>query len=231
MKLFPLALLLLLGAALAIAFATTDPKAVEKHLLQDKRAGGRPECAVSRLPKPHGCEGPKGRRGKRGKRGRMGRMGCPGFPGPPGPPGAPGVPSAVQFGYFYNVVARGLLISGTDIALSSNGFATSGITHTPGTAQINVAVPGYYQILYGITNTALAFLPDAIGIALNGALVPGSTYRVFSAGSQLWGQVIVNIPVANSIITLRVVIALFLAALVGGSVNASVMLVYLGPSV
>lgn len=228
MKIYPLALLLLLGTVLAIAFATTDSKAVENHLLQDKRLDGRPACAAGKPPRPCGSEGP---RGKRGKRGRRGCPGCPGFPGPPGPPGPPGIPSATQFGYFYNVVARGLLLAGADIALSNNGFATSGITHIPGTAGINVAVTGYYQVIYSISNTVLAILPDAIGIALNGLLVPGSTYRVFSAGSQLWGQVIVNVSTPNSIITLRVVIALFLAALIGGAVNASVMIVYLGPSV
>jgi hypothetical protein len=75
---------------------------------------------------------------------------------------------------------------------------TSGITHTSGTSQIRVTVPGDYEITFSESGTQ----PNQFALFDNGNLVAGTVYGSGVGTQQNSGQVIITLA-ANDTLTLR----------------------------
>lgn len=140
--------------------------------------------------------------------------------GPVGPPGPGAIP---VFGYIYNLGAQAVA-AGADVVFSTNGVTTTGITHTPGTAPIQIANAGNYEVTFSVTaNEANQF-----AIALDGVIQPLTVYGTGGLVQLNNGQAILTIT-AGQTLTLRNVTgaAVTLPATAGGTtptVNASIII-------
>ena len=52
-----------------------------------------------------------------------------------------------QYAYIYNQIAQVVPIE-ADVTFDTNGIMTPGITHAPGTSQIQVTTPGNYLVTF-----------------------------------------------------------------------------------
>ncbi|MDR3550514.1 MAG: hypothetical protein P4L31_03815 [Candidatus Babeliales bacterium] len=114
-----------------------------------------------------------------------------------GATGPQGPALVLEYGYFYNLTTRFINV-GADILLDSNGPHSTGVTHTPGTAEITVNTPGVYAISY----SALAVNLNQIAIDINGTEAVGALYGTGTGPSQNNGLVLTALN-AGDIITLR----------------------------
>jgi hypothetical protein len=85
-----------------------------------------------------------------------------------------------------------------DIPFGSNGVVTTGITHAPGSANVQFAAEGDYKVAFSVTGVQTS----QWALFLNGALVNGTTYGSGADTQQNNGQVIVAIG-AGDVLTLR----------------------------
>ncbi|WP_318616258.1 BclA C-terminal domain-containing protein [Sporosarcina sp. YIM B06819] len=138
------------------------------------------------------------------------------------PPG--GTCGLCEYGYIYNLTPQTVAIE-ADVLFDSNGVITPGITHTLGSSQIIVSVPGDYEVTFSVSGTE----PNQFALFLNGSVVPGTIYGSGAGTQQNNGQAIFTIP-AGGVLTLRnhsSAAAVGLASVIGGTqanVNASIVI-------
>src|SRR6185503_2008345 len=107
----------------------------------------------------------------------------------------------------------------------SNGVLTPGITHTPGSSDIQIVSAGDYKVSFSASGTE----PGQFALFLNGLQVPGTVYGSGAGTQQDNGQCIIAIR-ANDVLTLRnrsSAAAVGLQSLAGGTqinVNASIVI-------
>lgn len=109
-----------------------------------------------------------------------------------------------DFGYVYdntNQTVGGTLPSAGVVTFNHNGPLGSGITHAPGTGAIVFAHPGFYSVIYYVN--VLAPTTSRFGLFLDGVAVGPSTVFGESTPGPLTAPVIVHIPTAGSVLTLR----------------------------
>jgi hypothetical protein len=127
-----------------------------------------------------------------------------------------------EVGYIYNVSSQTIAVE-ADIVFDTNGFLTSGITHTTGTSHITFSTSGKYLIIFNVSS----ILANQFAIFKNNSLVTGTVYGTGVANVQNTGLAIVTIS-AGDFITIRnhtSTLPIVLGTLIGGtqtSVNASV---------
>jgi len=101
------------------------------------------------------------------------------------------------------IVAAGLAVP-FDANLASFG---NGIVHIPGTTDFNLVQPGIYKVTFTGSVTAAALITNAaVAIAINGAIIPGTTVSetvVAAATAGLTTQLVVQVsPCINTILTI-----------------------------
>ena len=122
------------------------------------------------------------------------------------------------------MIAQTVPIEG-DITFDTNGPITSGFTHAPGSASINVINSGVYSIIFSVTNVESC----QFAVFITGAVSPGSIYGSGAGTQQNTCPYIVPLS-AGSIITIRnhsSAAAVTLQTLAGGTqtnTNASVQI-------
>ncbi len=132
-----------------------------------------------------------------------------------------------QIGYVYNVSAQTVAVEG-DITFDTNGFLTSGISHTIGTSHINFTIPGTYLISFSVSGA----LANQFAIFKNNNVVAGGIYGTGVANVQNIGQTVVTV-LAGEFITIRnhtSLLPVVLGTLFGGTetnVNAAVVILKL----
>jgi hypothetical protein len=132
--------------------------------------------------------------------------------------------SSIISGFIYNVGAQTVAVE-ADVIFDSNGFLSSGITHTPGATQITVIGAGNYEVTFSVPGVE----PNQFALFLNGAQVTGTVYGSGAGTQQNNGQAIIALA-ANDVLTLRnhsSAAAVTLQTLAGGTqtnVNASVVI-------
>jgi hypothetical protein len=170
-----------------------------------------------------GAAGPQGTAGTAGAQGSAGSAGATGAQGPAGP--ADGLS---DYGYVYNEGAQTVPIE-ADVAFDSNGVLTPGISHAPGSTQLEVTTPGDYKVSFVLSGVE----PDQMSLFLNGAPLAGTVYGSGAGTQQTNGQAIVTLG-AGDVVTVRnhsSASAVTLQTLAGGTqtnVNASVVIEKLG---
>jgi len=186
-----------------------------------------------------GATGATGLQGVQGIQGATGAIGLAGATGPTGSigpvgvagaTGATGGSSTVEYGYIYNVSDQVVAIE-SDVVFGSNGALTSGITHIPGLAGISIFTPGDYKVTFSVSSVE----PNQFALFFNGSAIAGGTIYGSGAGTQQnSGQAIITIT-SGGTLTLRNHTSsapVTLQTLAGGSaisVNASILITYLGP--
>ncbi|MCQ6281040.1 collagen-like protein [Bacillus sp. EB600] len=129
-----------------------------------------------------------------------------------------------QYGYIYNLSLETVAVD-DPVIFDSNGITTPGITHTPGTSQIVVTSPGYYEVTFSVSSVETS----QFALFLNGAPVAGTVYGSGAGTQQNNGQAIIAIA-AGDVLTLRnhtSAAAVTLQTLAGGTqtnVNASIVI-------
>ena len=84
-----------------------------------------------------------------------------------------------QYAYIYNVGAANVLVE-ADVAFDTNGFLTSGFTHSLGTAPVTVVSTGVYKVTFSVSGTEAS----QFALFVNGTLVPGTIYGSAAATQQ-----------------------------------------------
>ena len=173
---------------------------------------------------PIGISGVNGATGAAGATGPIGTSGTTGSTGATGATGSAG--GILDFAYVYNLTAVATVAIEADVLFDTNGPITSGFTHTPGTAAINVVNAGTYYIIFSVSGVE----PNQFAIFVNGAASSPVTVYGSGAGTQQntgFGTLVLG---AGSVITLRnhsSAAAVTLQTLAGGTqtnVNASVQI-------
>lgn len=127
------------------------------------------------------------------------------------------------YGYIYNVGA-GVIALEAPILFDTNG-PLLGVTHTPGSASINIVAAGTYAITFSVSGVE----PSQFTLFVNGAPSTSTTYGSGAGTQQNNGQAILTLG-AGDIITLvnhTSAAAVTLQTLAGGTainVNASVLI-------
>ena len=169
--------------------------------------------------------GPAGATGAVGPTGATGPAGPTGATGPAGTNGVDGTggSGSSQYGYIYNLVAQTVAIDAV-VLFDSNGVLTPGITHAPGSSDIEIADAGDYKVTFSVSGTE----SGQFALFLNGDQVPGTVYGSGAGTQQDNGQCIIAIA-AGDVLTLRnrsSAAAVGLQSLAGGTqinVNASIV--------
>ena len=147
--------------------------------------GSRGPTGTTGARGPTGLSGVKGTTGLQGTRGVTGISGTNGSPGttgsrgPTGTTGAAGSSGVSQYAYIYNVGAANVLVE-ADVAFDTNGFLTSGFTHSLGTAPVTVVSTGVYKVTFSVSGTEAS----QFALFVNGTLVPGTIYGSAAATQQ-----------------------------------------------
>lgn len=171
-----------------------------------------------------GLAGAVGVQGVAGLVGALGPEGIAGIAGPQGIQGIPGVAGVSEYAYLYNLTSRVVPIE-ADVLLDLNGPITAGITHTPGTAAINIVNAGTYAISFSVSGTE----PGQFSLTVNGVPQPSSVYGSGAGTQQNTGQALLTLG-AGSVLTLRnhsSAAAVTLQPVAGGTqpnVNASLVI-------
>jgi BclA-like protein/collagen triple helix repeat protein len=187
-------------------------------------AGATGPIGATGVTGPAGVNGATGATGPTGTAGQVGDTGPTGPTGADGPTGPPGPGSAPEYAYIYNQTAQTVPIE-ADVIFDSNGPATAGFTHAPGTSQILVNTAGDYRIGFSVTGVEVS----QFGVFLNSAPAPETVYGTGSATEQNTGQAIIAVA-AGDTLTLRnhsSTAAVNLQTLAGGgqaNVNASLVI-------
>jgi BclA C-terminal domain/Collagen triple helix repeat (20 copies) len=147
-----------------------------------------------------GAAGPQGTAGSTGPVGPTGPAGAIGAAGPTGPTGATGAvgPAGAtgpagpagglaEYAYVYNLDGESVAIEAA-INFDANGVMTTGITHAPGNAGIQVVNAGDYKVSFSVSGTE----PGQMALFRNGVVVDGATYGSGAGTQQDTGQVIVR---------------------------------------
>jgi hypothetical protein len=127
-----------------------------------------------------------------------------------------------EYAYIYNTTPESIAIE-ADIPFSSTGLTTAGITHAPGSADIQITVAGDYKVTFSVSGTE----PNQMAIYLNGNPVTGTIYGSGAGTQQNTGQAIFAVA-AGDLLTIRnhsSAAAVGLASVIGGTqanANASV---------
>ena len=112
-----------------------------------------------------------------------------------------------------------------DVIFDSNGITTTGITHAPGTTQIQITNPGDYEVTFSVSGVE----PNQFALFLNGVQIVGTVYGSGAGTQQNTGQAIIAVS-AGDVLTLRnrsSAAAVTLQTLAGGTqtnVNASIVI-------
>jgi hypothetical protein len=132
--------------------------------------------------------------------------------------------SSIISGFIYNVGAQTVAVE-ADVLFDSNGFLSSGITHTLGATQITVIGGGNYEVTFSASGVE----PAQFALFLNGVQAAGTVYGSGAGTQQNNGQAILALA-ANDVLTLRnhsSAAAVTLQTLAGGTqtnVNASIVI-------
>lgn len=116
--------------------------------------------------------------------------------GPQGPAGPPGASS--DFAFIYNLSEQALLPE-TDILFDSNGPNSGIVTHTAGTAEIVINVPGDYYISFSVSGD----IKNQFALFNGGILVPGTIYGSDDINQQNMGQTILTVDTVPATLTVR----------------------------
>ncbi len=143
---------------------------------------------------PAGPQGPVGNTGPIGPAGPQGPIGNTGPAGPAGPPANLPQP---QYGYVYNKSAQVVPIE-ADVTFDTNGITTPGITHAPGTSQIDITVTGDYVVFFSISTVE----PGQFALFVNGAPIMGAVYGSGAGTQQNSGQTMLALS-SGDVLTLR----------------------------
>jgi hypothetical protein len=125
-----------------------------------------------------------------------------------------------DYAYIYNLGPQVVAV-GADVLFDTNGIL-SGITHVPSSSLITVTTSGVYKVTFSVS----AVEPNQMALALNGVVVPGTTYGSGAGTQQNTGQATIQLS-PGDVLTLRNAgspIAVTLPTLTGGftpNVNAS----------
>ncbi|ULO05203.1 S-layer homology domain-containing protein [Paenibacillus sp. 19GGS1-52] len=174
-----------------------------------------------------GPAGPAGAIGPAGPAGATGPAGPAGATGPAGPAGATGPAGSLYFGYIYNTSAQIVALE-ADVPFDSNGVL-AGITHAPGTANIQIDNSGVYEINFSVA----AVEPNQFAIFVNGTPVTEGIFGSGSGTQQNNGHLMLTLA-AGDVITLRnhtSISPVTLQTLAGGTntnVNASIVIKLVG---
>lgn len=144
-----------------------------------------------------GLTGAIGVQGVAGLVGVMGPQGIAGIVGPQGIQGVPGVAGLSEFAYIYNLTSRVVPIEG-DVLLDLNGPITAGITHTPGSALVNIVNAGTYEINFSVSGVE----PNQFALTVNGVPEPSTVYGSGAGTQQTTGHAILTLG-SGSVLTLR----------------------------
>ncbi|MFZ5953479.1 MAG: hypothetical protein ACOYT8_00085 [Candidatus Dependentiae bacterium] len=156
---------------------------------------------------PIGARGALGALGATGNTGPTGFTGFTGFTGNSGAAGLAAGDAAFLYAYFSGTtsVTGGdptTLADSASVPFTTNG-PISGITHAPGSTNIEISTTGTYEVLYTIrTATTSRFTA-----ALNGSLIPGATlYFItgFKTPASVTGRVVFSAN-AGDVLTIRCV--------------------------
>ncbi|WP_246318262.1 BclA C-terminal domain-containing protein [Paenibacillus taichungensis] len=187
--------------------------------------GGTGATGVTGATGSTGVTGATGATGDTGVTGVTGDTGDTGVTGSTGVTGATGTTGQglASYGYIFNTSAQSVATE-TDITFDSNENLTN-ITHTPGTAEINIGNAGDYAVFFIITGVQA----NQFTLYQNGAPVGGSVYGS-GAGTQPNPGMIIITAAPGDVITLRnhsSASAVDLQTLAGGSqinANASILI-------
>ncbi len=139
-----------------------------------------------------GAAGPDGPDGPTGADGPAGATGATGADGPAGPAGG-----LSEYAYIYNLDLETVAID-APILFDLNGAISPGITHAPGSGEINLANAGTYKIAFSVSGVE----PNQMALFINGAVVPGAVYGSGAGTQQNTGQAIIEVS-ANDILSVR----------------------------
>ena len=185
---------------------------------------------VAGIVGPQGTAGLAGSLGLMGPQGPAGPAGVPGPAGPAGaqgttaPQGAAGTSAVSAYAYIYNLTSRVVAVE-ADVLFDFNGPLTAGVTHTPGSAAVNIVDAGTYRVTYSTSTTE----PSQFALTVNGAPAPETVYGSGAGTQQNDGQAILTLG-AGDTLTLRnhtSAAAVTLQPLAGGTqgnVNASLVI-------
>lgn len=106
------------------------------------------------------------------------------------------------YGYIYNTSASLVIGVGEDIPFDSNGILSTGITHTPGSTDVTIAMAGIYA--FHFTANVIADALNSFVVTINDVPVPGAAFSTSVVGSagEITGHVIVAVP-AGAVVTVR----------------------------
>jgi len=141
-------------------------------------------------PGPQGATGPAGPQGATGATGAVGAAGAAGATGATGATGPQGPAGQPDYAYIYSIAPQVVAVGGT-ILLPSTG-QLSGFTSSLGT--LTALAAGTYSVSFSVSATE----PNQISLALNGTVVPGTTYGSGAGTQQNTGQAIVTLAAAIS---------------------------------
>ena len=176
-------------------------------------------------PGPQGATGPAGPQGATGATGAVGAAGAAGAAGATGATGPQGPAGQPDYAYIYSIAPQVVAVGGT-ILLPSTG-QLSGFTSSLGT--LTALAAGTYSVSFSVSATE----PNQISLALNGTVVPGTTYGSGAGTQQNTGQAIVTLAAGDQLTLTNSgsASAIGLATAIGGTganVNASLYVQQLG---
>jgi Collagen triple helix repeat (20 copies) len=144
-----------------------------------------------------GTNGSNGANGANGATGQPGANGAPGQTGQTGQNGQTGPPATIDYAYVSDAGGQSVAV-GADIAFTLDGPTTTGITHAPGTSSIVFASAGTFRVASSVSGTT----HNQFGLAINGAIVNGTTYGSDDASQQTTGQALIVV-LAGDVLTIR----------------------------
>ena len=158
---------------------------------------------------PQGIPGPDGAIGPTGPQGVPGSVGATGAVGPTGPQGPQGVAGATgatgpqgiaggiaEFASFNGTSAAGdptVVAQNTAVPFPNATAGTTGITRLTNTS-FNLAEPGEYLVQFKVNSNEAGQL----GIALNGAVQPNTTFGTATANGSIDGASIITTTAPNT---------------------------------
>ena len=168
-----------------------------------------------------GADGLTGPQGVAGAAGGDGATGPAGPTGAIGPAGAAGTIGLAEYAYIFNDEPETVEVE-DPVLFSDNGVMSTGIAHTPGTAEVSFVNAGVYKVAFSVTGLQA----NQMGLFLDDTEVAGGIYGSGSPTQQNNGEAILTIP-AGGVVTLlnhSSAAAVALQTLAGGTqanVNAS----------
>ncbi|MFI0435760.1 MAG: collagen-like protein [Parachlamydiaceae bacterium] len=187
--------------------------------------------AIAAIIKENGIAGPPGATGATGATGAAGSTGATGATGDTGATGATGASGLISdYAYVYNTAAQIVALEAA-ITFDTNGPITSGFTHTPGTANIQIINGGVYSVTFSVSGVE----PNQFALFVNGAPVAGAIYGSGAGTQQNTGEAII-VMAANDALTLcnhTSAASVTLQTLAGGTktnVNASIKILKIDSS-